>query len=261
MVDADEPSTSAHVFARRAEGRHQVFEVDRALLRDAAARLAPARGLRWVIGGACSGKSSVCKTIARLAGVPVYDMDEHVYGRYMSRYSDSRHPASSAWFKHADGLAWVLAMPWQAFDDLNRATNAEFLDLVADDVAERYGDGPVLVDGGITHPSVLAAAVDPSRIACLAVAEAESRRIWEEAEDRSGMRRAIERLPGGEDRWATFLTFNDRMSATIVREAREQGIAVLERTPAMSVEVLASHVMGGLGLDATRPDPPGDDLT
>jgi hypothetical protein len=225
-----------------------MFEVDRALLREAAARLAAVRGLRWVIGGACSGKSSICRTISGWTGVPVFDMDEHVYGHYMTRYSASRHPACSAWFKRRDGLAWVLSLPWQAFDDLNRATNAEFLDLVARDVAERYGDRPVLVDGGITHPSVLAAAVDPSHIACLAVDDAESRRIWEEDEARAGMREAVERLPGGRERWATFLTFNERMSATIEREAREQGIAVFPRSAGDSVDGMAAAVMDALGL-------------
>jgi len=226
-----------------------MFEVDRALIREAALRLASARGLRWVIGGACSGKSTVCQIISRRTGVPVYDMDEHVYGRYMGRYSASRHPASTAWFKRGDGLRWVLSLPWEAFDDLNRATNAEFLDLVAEDVAERYGDRPLLVDGGITHPSVLAAAVDPSRIACLAVDDAESRRIWQEDEARAGMRGAVERLPGVGDGWATFLTFNERMNATIEREAREQGIVVLARTTAESAEDVSRTVMGALSIE------------
>ncbi len=225
------------------------FEVDRALLQGAAERLAPVRGLRWVIGGACSGKSTVCRTIARWTDTPVYDMDEHVYGRFMSRYSASRHPASTAWFKRGDGLGWVLSLPWAVFDDLNRATNAEFLDLVAQDLSERFADRPVLVDGGITHPSILAAVVDPARIVCLTVDDAESRRIWAEAEDRSGMRRAVEGLPDGAERWATFLTFNERMSATIDREAREQGIAVFVRTPGASVEELSRGVMHGLGLE------------
>lgn len=225
------------------------YEVDRALLREAAQRLESVRGLRWVIGGACSGKSAVCRTISRWNDTPVYDMDEHVYGSFLSRYSASRHPASTAWFKRGDGLAWVLSLSWAAFDDLNRATNAEFLDLVAQDLSERFGDQPVLVDGGITHPSVLAAAVDPARIACLTVADAESRRIWAEDEDRSGMRRAIERLPDGAERWGTFLTFNERMSATIDREAREQGIAVFARVPGISAEELSSAVMQGLGFE------------
>jgi hypothetical protein len=226
-----------------------MFEVDRALVRQAALRLAAARGLCWVIGGACSGKSTVCQIISRRTGVHIYDMDEHVYGRYMGRYSASRHPASTAWFKRGDGLRWVLSLPWEAFDGLNRATNAEFLDLVAEDVAERYGDRPLLVDGGITHPSVLAAAVDPSRIACLAVDDAESRRIWQEDEARAGMRGAVERLTGVGDGWATFLTFNERRSATIEREAREQGIVVLARTAGDSADELAGAVMGALGIE------------
>lgn len=225
------------------------FDVDRTLLVGAAERFASVPGLRWVIGGACSGKSAVCRTISRWSNTPVYDMDEHVYGRFLSRYSPSRHPASTAWFKRGDGLAWVLSLPWAAFDDLNRATNAEFLDLVAEDLVERFGDRPVLVDGGITHPSVLTAVVDPARIACLTVDDAESRRIWAEDEDRSGMRRAVEGLPDGADRWATFLTFNERMSATIDREARAQGIAVYARTPGVSVEELSRAVTEGLGFE------------
>ena len=226
-----------------------MFEVDRALVLAAAQRLESVRGLRWVIGGACSGKSSVCRTVSRWTGVPVYDMDEKVYGRFLSRYSVSRHPASTTWLKRSGGLAWVLSLPWEAFDALNRATNAEFLDLMSRDVSERFGDRTVLVDGGITHPSVLAAVVDPTRIACLTVAPAESRRIWEEDEARAEMRRAVERLPGDADRWATFLAFDARMSATIDREAREQGVAVIERTDGVSVEELSRTVMRRLDLE------------
>ena len=39
------------------------------------------------------------------------------------------------------------------------------------------------------------------------------------------------------------------MSATIDREAREQGIAVFARTPGVSVEELARDVMHGLGFN------------
>lgn len=225
-----------------------MFDVDRALLREAASRFASAHGLRWVIGGACSGKTALCRTISHWTGVPVYDMDEHVYGRFMGRYDARRHPASSAWLGRGDGLAWALSLPWEAFDHLNRATNVEFRDLVARDVADRFGERPVLVDGGITHPSVLAVAVDPTRIACLSVATAATRRIWETDEARAAMRTAIERLPGRADRWTTFLAFDERMRATIEREAREEGVAMFARAPGVSVEQLSSAVMRGLGI-------------
>lgn len=55
-----------------------MFDVDRALLHEAALRLASARGLRSVIGGACSGTSTVCQAISRWTDVPIYAMDEHV---------------------------------------------------------------------------------------------------------------------------------------------------------------------------------------
>jgi hypothetical protein len=65
------------------------------------------------------------------------------------------------------------------------------------------------------------------------------------------MRRAVERLPGVGDGWARFLTFNERMSATIEREAREEGIIVLARARGASVEESSRAVMRAWGLEPT----------
>ena len=225
-----------------------MFEVDESLIQEASAKLFSRNGLCWVIGGSCAGKTSVCKAISEKTGICVYDMDEHTYGVYMDRYSDSRHPASSAWFKRTDGLQWALSLSWDDFNKLNRATNAEFLDLFSQDVCENYGSDSVLVDGGITHPSVLAAVVEAKRISCLVIEDTESRRIWETDESRCGMRKAVQGLPEGREAWDKFLAFNERMSKTINREASEQGIGVFKRDSGLSMEDLARAVMQGLGI-------------
>jgi hypothetical protein len=219
-----------------------MFEVDELLAQQASDRIASRRGIYWVIGGSCSGKTSVCSEIAANTDTSVYDMDENIYGRYRDRYSPSRHPASSAWFRRADALHWALSLSWEDFNNLNKATNAEFLDLFSQDILEMTSDRPLIVDGGITHPSLLAAVVDPQKIVCLEINDAESRRIWETDKARSTMRSAVKGLPDGRAAWGKFLMFNERISETINREAREQGIVVVRRAAGMSLEDLSSAV-------------------
>ena len=225
-----------------------MFEVDESLIEEASQKLASRSELYWIIGGSCSGKTSLCNSISGRTGISVYDMDKYAYRVYMGRYSRSRHPASSAWFKRTDGLEWVLSLSWYDFNKLNRAVNAELLDLFSQDICENYGDCPLLVDGGITHPSVLTAVVEQKRIACISIEDAESRRIWETDESRSGMRKAIKGLPEGRKVWEKFLGFNKRMSETINKEAVEQGISVFERDPESSAEDVSGTVMKGLGI-------------
>ena len=225
-----------------------MFEVNELLTQQASDRIASRRGVYWVIGGSCSGKTSVCAEIAASADIPIYDMDESRYGRYRDRYSPSRHPASSAWFRRADALHWALSLSWEDFNILNKATNAEFLDLFSQDILEMKSDRPLIVDGGITHPSLLAAVVDPQKIVCLEIDDAESRRIWETDKSRSAMRAAVESLPDGRGAWRKFLMFNERISETINREAREQGIFVVRRAAGISLEDLSRAVSQRLGV-------------
>jgi hypothetical protein len=84
--------------------------------------------------------------------------------------------------------------------------------------------------------------VDPQKIVCLEINDAESRRIWETDKARSTMRSAVKGLPDGRAAWGKFLMFNERISETINREAREQGIVVVRRAAGMSLEDLSSAV-------------------
>jgi shikimate kinase len=43
--------------------------------------------LYWILGGAGSGKTSICQHLSTQFGLPVYDMDAHIYGTYHSRFS------------------------------------------------------------------------------------------------------------------------------------------------------------------------------
>jgi hypothetical protein len=62
------------------------------------------------------------------------------------------------------------------------------------------------------------------------------------------MRKAVQGLAGGAAAWDRFLTFNERMSETIDREADELGIGVFKRDSDVSLEGLAGAVIQGLGI-------------
>ena len=116
--------------------------------------LAGRKGLYWIVGGACSGKSTVCKALAAACGVPIYDMDAHIFEDYPQRCTVERHPSLKTWFTAADPFAWMLGLAEDEFVAFNRASNAEYLDLIADDLRERAQDDMLLVDGGFTHPGL-----------------------------------------------------------------------------------------------------------
>ena len=72
------------------------FCVDQQLLVRARHILTNRSKVYWIIGGAGAGKSTVCRAIANDHGIPVYDMDAHVFEDYPQRCSRQRHPATSA---------------------------------------------------------------------------------------------------------------------------------------------------------------------
>lgn len=228
------------------------FPTNIQLLTAAASILRGRARLLWLIGGACSGKSTVARALADLTGVPLYDMDEAFFGRYA--FDPIRHPATSAWFAAADPLGWMLGLPWAEFDALYRAANAEMIDLLADDLRGR-DDTPLIIDGGVTHPSVLTQVVSPERIVCLEAPEAFRLNEWETAANRAEMKGSVLALPDGQAMWRRFLDYDRRMTATLGRESREAGIAVMAweppDAPAQLAELIAGRFMPWLSA-ATR---------
>jgi hypothetical protein len=73
------------------ETRGQVrFSIDTHLLAESRAALYGRGRVFWVIGGASSGKTTVCRTPSTKGGIPVYDMDAHIYGTYHARFTHDR---------------------------------------------------------------------------------------------------------------------------------------------------------------------------
>lgn len=224
------------------------FQVNQELLSRAGSILARRSRVYWIVGGACSGKSTICRAIAAQCGIPIYDMDSHLFGDYPSRCTQARHPALKTWFAAPDPFAWLLGLPPDEFEVFNRATTAEYLDLLADDLRGAEPDDALLIDGGITNPALLAQVMPVSRIVCMETPEAMSARIWEESAERRSMKEMALQLPNPEAAWSKFLLFDRLMTRTILRECRESGIAVVTRDGSTPLSASVERVAGLLGV-------------
>lgn len=205
--------------------------------------------LYWLVGGAGSGKTTICRSLSAKYNIPVYDMDMHVYGEYHSRFTQKLHPVNKAWSTAPDGLAWLLDMSWDEFYHFNQAALPEYLSLLVEDLNGMPPNAPILIDGGICNPAILAQVISPRQMVCLATPGKSSADIWNENEERLSMKKVIYQLPKAEETWLKFLEFDRCITLTILKECQENYIAVLSRDAAESVDELTERTAQVLGIE------------
>ena len=224
------------------------FIINKDLLAHSRAALSRRDRLYWVVGGAGSGKTTICNALTAKYELPVYDMDAHIYGAYHARFTQERHPVNKAWASARDGLAWLLDMSWDEFDSFNQAALPEYLDLLTEDLEAASPNASVIIDGGIFNVAILAQAISTPQIVCLAIPERSSAEIWNETDERKGMKEAVYQLAKPEKAWRKFLEFDDRITRTILKESRENNVAVCARDEPESVDEFADRVAHVLGI-------------
>jgi hypothetical protein len=210
------------------------------MLDSARAILEPRTNLRWLIGGSGSGKSTTAQALGARTGITVYDMDVAVFSRF--HFDPTRHPATTAWFTADNPLHWMLSQPWAEFNALYRGNNAEVLDLLAGDLAGRP-DEPLLIDGGITHPSVLTQVIPAARIICLERDEAQRASEWDISPSRTPMRDEVLALADGAALWRRFVAYDRCMTETLSRESREWRIQIVHWGKGDTVEQVGERVL------------------
>jgi hypothetical protein len=224
------------------------FTINNDLLIRSRAVLSKRNRLYWVVGGAGSGKTTICRTLSAQFNIPIYDMDEHIYGTYHGRFTQERHPVNRTWSMAQNGLAWLLDMSWAEFDNFNRAALAEYLDLLTEDIAAAEPDASLLIDGGICNPALIAQVIPTRQIVCLARPERSSAEIWQETDERNSMKEIVYQLPKPEEAWRRFLEFDHLITKTILKECQENQISVCLRNEADTVGEFAEKVANVLGV-------------
>jgi ABC-type dipeptide/oligopeptide/nickel transport system ATPase component len=218
------------------------------LLKQAGVALSSRKHLYWIVGGSGSGKTTICQALAEIVDLSVYDMDAHIYETYHGRFSPTRHPVNSQWAAAPNGLAWLLAMSWQEFEVFNQAAVPEYLDLLAEDVAELPSEAGLLIDGGIFNTAVAAQAFPASQMVCLSRPELSSAEIWQETPERLGMKAIFTQFPNPEKMWLKFLEFDKKINQTILLESQAAQIQICLRKETDSVKILAQRVAAALQL-------------
>ena len=224
------------------------FTVNLHLLEDVHKILLTHSHIFWVLGGAGAGKSTICRATSEQYNIPICDMDEKIYGTWQERFDAARHPANFAWHASPNGLEFLLKLSWQEFDTFNASSNVEYLDLFAQEIETMDASAPLLVDGGLSKPSILIQALPARQIACLAIPEELGTQIWETAPERQFMQDMVRQLSDGNMLWQKFLEYDRLLSRTMIQEARANGIRVFERTEGMSVSELVKEIVRGFGI-------------
>ncbi len=224
------------------------FTINRGLLLQVRNSLCRQKNLYWILGGAGSGKTTICKALSEKLDIAIYDMDAHIYGSYHSRFTEEKHPVNTAWANAENGLAWLLNMTWDEFNSFNQAALPEYLQLLAEDLNKLNTNSPILIDGGISNPALLTEAISPQQISCLARPERASAEIWEESEERRSMKGFIYQLPNPEKAWHNFLEFDKLITATILKEAHEKNITIFSRNEKDSIDEFAKKISQAMHL-------------
>jgi hypothetical protein len=224
------------------------FTLNNDLMTRSRAALSRRSRLYWIVGGSGSGKTTLCRTLSTRLNIPVYDMDAHIYGDYHSRFKQDRHPVNKAWSSAQDGLAWLLDMSWEEFDGFNQAALPEYLDLLNEDLATTEPGASLLIDGGICNPALIARVIPASQIVCLANPDQTSAEIWHAGGERGSMQAIVQQLPDAQKAWRKFLEFDEKITATILKECQQNNIPVFSRGETGSVHELAERVANALGI-------------
>ena len=205
--------------------------------------------LFWIVGGAGSGKSTICSILSKRFEIPVYDMDAHIYGSYHKRFTKERHPANFQWTNSQNSLEWLLKKSWEAFNSFNQSALVEYLDLLAEDIQSNNTPSTLLIDGGICNPGLLAQALPSNQIVCLSRLHNSSKEIWEENEERLGMKQLIDQLKEPENAWEKFLEFDAKITQTILDECQASNIAICVRDQNESPTTFSDKVASLLNLE------------
>ena len=222
--------------------------MDQALVEVARDALQARTGLRFVVGAAGTGKTTVCAAIRERLRIDVLDMDARIYGSWHGRFDPVRHPASHAWSAAADPLAWQLALEPEAYLAFQEASTVEALDLLGGELRETDPARPLLVDGGFGSVAALARIVPPDRIVCLTLPAADQARVWTATEDRHAFLEMVAGVTAVDDPVGRFLALDAHLARAMVRDSVASGVLVLERAPDEPVAAIASAVEGHLGL-------------
>ena len=147
----------------------------------------------------------------------------------------------SKWFDQENPLKWILSLSDSDFDDLNRATNPELLQILFSELTQI--DTPMLFDGGLTHPAILTELVPSSQIVCLSTTPMDAEELWNTFPKRLEMKEMVKNAQAS---WERFHECDKLISQTMEDESQAHCIKIFPKSG--TPESMAKKIITHLGL-------------
>ena len=176
-------------------------------------------GTYWLGGSPCAGKSTVAGILARRYDLDVYHVDE-AFERHVGRHDPAHQPTLVRWLAASANERWLRPV----HDLVNEAVACyrEHLALVLEDVAERSGVRPLLVEGTPLLPTAVAGvALRRERAAWLLAAPEFKRRSYRE---RAWARGVVASSDDAELAFENWMERDVRFAAWVAAEADALGL-------------------------------------
>ncbi len=194
-----------------------------------------------ILGGACSGKTTVSEMLSKKAGIERIDMDARIYGSYASLYNAQEHPAITEWFSSENPLAFMLGKTDEEFLDHYRKTDAETAGLLMEELRDKKTS--CIIEGGFTDPYVLVGHIPKEQIVCIGVDPKLARKLWCSDPERLKMKEMVDAaMPDGG--WERFLETDRLLTESLERRCREMGIKIIPKsgTPEQLTDKIADYL-------------------
>lgn len=197
----------------------------------------------WIVGGACTGKSTLASAICESMGYKLIDMDARIYGTWLSVYRADRYPENYRWIQQSNALEWALQQSDEEYLRHCERVSQEYFRLLVIELDHVKNPQRHIVDGGFSSLTAWVGDIEHRNIICLDVDRDLAVSEWNVHPKRVEFKHEILALPRGEKKWIRFLELDALISSQLVKQANIYGVPVIHARQVESVETLVGQVV------------------
>ena len=197
----------------------------------------------WIVGGACTGKSTLSGALSESLGFSLIDMDARIYGTWQSVYSADKFPENYHWIQQSNALDWALRQSDDEYFGYCNRVSLEYFQLLKLELSRLGNQAGSIVDGGFSSLMPWVSHLDQANVVCLDVDRDVAVSEWNTDPDRVVFKQEIQALPSGEKKWIRFLELDALITSQLVAQAKDYRIPVINPRAAGSMQGTVDQVM------------------
>jgi len=197
----------------------------------------------WILGGACTGKSTLATALREYLGLHLIDMDERIYGTWVPLYSAESYPENHHWIHQVNPLEWALGLSDDAYSEHCKKVSGEYFQLLEIELGCRDNQEATIIDGGFNSLVPWIQEIQPGNVICLDIERELAITEWNSHPNRAGFKREIIALSEGEEKWKRFLELDALISSQLVQQANALEIPVISARRADNLGTLVEQLV------------------